>query len=546
MTIQRILPICLTAFLISCGTPEEAEEGTYDSAADQLIAEYQGGTVAKASVDRVLELSKKITLEWRISGIKSLIKQVKAQLAAQGKTCTPLDQIEDFTIGQLLPGLDWELAPKDGSGVTSRTFALKDDNPNKKYEKCPPIAQKGALSCVLITNTAKLLAEKSISPASISAAVDSMVESDKLLTQEEQKFKDYAKSYLTTLATGIHKFGIGIAAVRAEYTMRKEKACDATVIDGKEIARLRGIEDSTIVLRNLVGLGDFQVRPKGAECLQVGTAGAASNAKITKAIKAHITKTKKDNPFCSDMSSVNPNVIAIYKAFEEGLVRGVKAQLATVWVGTFRNGRPWKMKGGKILVVKIDGCHAKDQIKYTTSPLVLDLDRDGLDLTTNRVQFDLRATGQPQSVTWTGKREGFLTLDMNNDGRITSGRELFGSRTMCGLDRCADGAAALAMHDKKDNGGNNDGRIDSGDAVFWSLGIWVDQNQDGQTQSSEMQSLAQHGITSFSLKPTRMNKKVAGGKISLSLTVNAKGGAMTAYDVWFNNLASPGFSTPLF
>ena len=372
-----------------------------------------------------------------------------------------------------------------------------------------------------------------------------MVEQDKLLKEEEQKFKDFAKSYLIDLATQIHKYGIDIATVRAEYTLRADKVCDNEVVDGKEIAKLRGIEDSTIVLRNLVGLKDFEVRPKGSECLKLGSAGAVTDNKIKAAIQSHIDKTKKDNPFCHDMSNNNPNVIAIYKAFEEGLVRGVKAQLATVWIGTFRNGRPWKITG-KVIVVKIDGCHAKDQIKYTTSPLVLDLDRDGLELSTDRVSFDLRATGQPQSVTWTGKREGFLALDLNKDGQITSGRELFGNRTLCGLERCADGAAALAMHDEKANGGNEDGVIDAGDAVFWSLGIWVDENQDGQTQASEMQTLAQHGITSFSLKPHRMDKKVAGGKITLSLQVNAKGGAMTAYDVWFNNLASPGFSTPLF
>ena len=546
MRSTRLLSVCLITFLFSCGVPEETESGTYDTAADQLIAEYGDTKINVKAVDKVLELSKTITLDWRSKGILSLITALKKELASQGKTCKSLDQIEDFTIGQLLPGLeDWELAPKEDSTTTSVTHKLKNDNPNKKYEKCPPIEQKGKLSCVMITDTAKLLATKSIDPASISAAVDKMVEQDSLLKEEEQKFKDYAKSYLTNLATQIHKYGIDIATVRAEYTMREDKVCDNEVIDGKEIARLRGIEDSTIVLRNLVGLKDFQIRPKGAECLQLGSAGAATDAKIKAAIKKHIDKTKKDNPFCSDMSMVNPNVIAIYTAFEEGLVRGVKAQLATVWIGTFRNGRPWSIKG-KVLVVKIDGCHAKDQIKYTTSPLVLDLDRDGLQLSTTRVAFDLRATGQPQSVTWTGKREGFLTLDLNNDGRITSGRELFGNRTLCGLERCADGAAALAMYDKKSQGGNADGRIDAGDAIFWSLGIWVDQNQDGQTQSDEMQSLAQHGITSFSLKPTYLDKKVAGGKISLSLQVNAKGGAMTAYDVWFHNLAAPGFSTPLF
>ena len=60
----------------------------------------------------------------------------------------------------------------------------------------------------------------------------------------------------------------------------------------------------------------------------------------------------------------------------------------------------------------------------------------------------------------------------------------------------------------------------------------------------EVQSLAQHGVESFQLNPTPMNVKTEGGNISLSLKVNAKGGAMTAYDVWFHNVAQPGFSLP--
>ena len=540
MRAPRVLSICMIAFLCSCGTPEEKADQTYDTAADQLIAEFDG-KVDKKAVDKVLELSKKITLDWRSKGITNYITTLKAQLKGMGKECKKLDDIEDFTIGQVLPGLeDWDLAPKD-STTTSVTYALKDDNPNKKYEKCPPIAQKGDLSCVLIVDTAALMAQKNISPSAIQAAVDNMLDADALLKDEDKKFKDYAKSYLSNLATQIHKYGIDVATVRAEYTMRKEGVCDNKVIDGKEIAKLRGIEDATIVLRRLVGLKDFEVRPKGSECLKLGSAGTATNSKIDKEIKKYVEDVKKDSTkaFCSDMSNTNPNVIAIYKAFEDGLKRGVKAQLATVWIGTFRNGRPWRIKG-KVIVVKIDGCHAKDQIKYTTSPLVLDLDRDGLDLTTTRVEFDLRATGQVQKVTWAGKREGFLALDSNNDGRITSGRELFGNHTLCGLETCSDGAVALAMHD-----GNKDGRIDSGDAVFWSLQVWVDANGDGESSASELKTLADHGITAISLKATPMNKQVEGGKISLSLKVEAKGGAMTAYDVWFHNNASPGFRAPL-
>jgi hypothetical protein len=86
-------------------------------------------------------------------------------------------------------------------------------------------------------------------------------------------------------------------------------------------------------------------------------------------------------------------------------------------------------------------------VRYTTSPLVLDLDGDGLQLSTERVRFDLRATGQPQRVTWVGPREGFWAMDLNGDGRVTSGRELFGNHSDCHAEKCADGATALAIYD---------------------------------------------------------------------------------------------------
>lgn len=531
----------MAVLLFSCGTTEEAETVPYESAADQLIAEYGDTIVDRKSVDKVLELSKTVTLEWRSSGILSVVKQVEKQLKNLGKPTTSLTDIEDFTIGQALPGVeDWELAATGDTGTTSVTRTIKDTNPNKKYWECPPIKNIGKASCVMITDTAKKISLSSINPTALTATVDKLVENDALLKEESKKFRDYAKSYLENLALQTHKFGIEIGSIRAEWSMRKAAVCDNEVIDGKQIAQLRGVEESTIVLRNLVGLKDFEIRPKGSDCLKVGAHGATTDAKIKAAIKAHIEKTKKNQLMCADMSMLNPNVIEVFKQYEKGLVRGINAQLATVWVGTFRNGRPWKIKG-KILVVKIDGCNPKDQIKYTTSPLVLDLDNDGLELTTKRVQFDLRATGQPQKVTWTGKREGFLALDLNKDGQITSGRELFGNRTLCGVERCADGAAALAMHDK-----NADGRIDAKDAVFSSLRIWVDGNHDGTTQSEEMQSLAQHGIKSFSLKANYVNRTVVGGKISLTLQVKTSKGTRTAYDVWFKNNAAPGFATPLF
>ena len=325
-----------------------------------------------------------------------------------------------------------------------------------------------------------------------------------------------------------------MAAIRAEYTLRHAGLCDAEQIDGKEIARLRGIEDAEKILRQMIGRQDLTLAPKGGECVRIGQTGAQTQARI----EAEIKKWVQANPLCSDTNASNPNVVEAEKYRKEGIDRGIKALTTTIWVGTIRKGIPKNMT--QYTVVTVDNCTPKDQIRYTTSPLVLDLDGDGLELTTDRVSFDLLATGQPQKVTWAGASEGILALDLDNDGRVTSGRELFGNRSDCGGARCADGAAALAAHDQ-----NADGRIDSKDPVFEALRVWVDRNQDGRSQSGELSSLADHGIKSLSLKASRCDRRVPAGRITLSLTVDTDKGQRTAYDVWFDNLVSPGFPVPL-
>jgi EF hand len=93
------------------------------------------------------------------------------------------------------------------------------------------------------------------------------------------------------------------------------------------------------------------------------------------------------------------------------------------------------------------------------------------------------------------KQDGVLAIDLNGDGQINSGAELFGSSTiLTNGTHAKDGWAALAAIDS-----NADGKLDMHDAQFNQLRVWVDANGNGQTDALELRTLADHHITSIDL-----------------------------------------------
>ena len=159
---------------------------------------------------------------------------------------------------------------------------------------------------------------------------------------------------------------------------------------------------------------------------------------------------------------------------------------------------------------EIEQCNAGDSAwwdYYTceciTSPIVIDLDGDGLSFTAVAagVKLDLDRDGMREQLSWTrhADRDGFLALDRNRNGQIDDGGELFGSTTDQPPVRKKNGFLALAVFDRSDRGGNEDGVITQADRVFSDLRGWFDLNHDGVGQLSEQYPLDPVGITELSL-----------------------------------------------
>ncbi len=81
--------------------------------------------------------------------------------------------------------------------------------------------------------------------------------------------------------------------------------------------------------------------------------------------------------------------------------------------------------------------------------------------------------------------------------------------------------------------------IDSNDAQFADLRVWVDANGNGVTDPGELFSLAQLGIISINLNATAVNETIAGNAVNLISTCTlADGTQRTIGDVWFADSAT--------
>jgi hypothetical protein len=111
-------------------------------------------------------------------------------------------------------------------------------------------------------------------------------------------------------------------------------------------------------------------------------------------------------------------------------------------------------------------------------PLVLNFDGKAAELTDLKFDFDLNADGVVENISMPTAGRGFLALDLNGDGAINNGAELFGPST-------GNGFAELQKYDEDQNAW-----IDENDDVFGRLKIMT----VGSEGTSSLQTLHDAGV----------------------------------------------------
>ncbi|MBI4986222.1 MAG: hypothetical protein HZC24_13015 [Rhodocyclales bacterium] len=106
-------------------------------------------------------------------------------------------------------------------------------------------------------------------------------------------------------------------------------------------------------------------------------------------------------------------------------------------------------------------------------PLVINFDGDAAQLSSQRFRFDIDSDGRQDSLPQLGGNSGFLVFDLNRNGSVDSGAELFGPATGSGF-------AELAHYD-----GDQNGWIDEKDPAFKQLLVWRPQGGGGLTTLDE-------------------------------------------------------------
>jgi len=170
------------------------------------------------------------------------------------------------------------------------------------------------------------------------------------------------------------------------------------------------------------------------------------------------------------------------------------------------------------LVAAVDADFSTDSLSIPV--IAVDLAGDGLQLiaaTDTNVVFDWDDDGYMERTGWIGPSDGLLVRDLDGDGRINGVTELVTS--LASLDPSDPDAITMSELDPNDSNGIY--RFDDGGGAtsFDAMRVWVDDNQDGQTDLDELRTLNEVGLTSIAMAGYDITETVNGQELQSALPI---------------------------
>jgi Ca2+-binding RTX toxin-like protein len=161
----------------------------------------------------------------------------------------------------------------------------------------------------------------------------------------------------------------------------------------------------------------------------------------------------------------------------------------------------------------VNNLFGQARVMRRIDPLALDLDGDGVETVgitaDKKILFDHNSDGIRAATGWVKSDDALLVLDRNGNGSIDNGSELFGVDTLLSNgQKATTGFAALADLDS-----DRDGVFNSADAKYAQVQLWRDLDQDGISDSGELQTLAEAGIASINLNSVVNRRDFGNGNI---------------------------------
>jgi hypothetical protein len=131
-----------------------------------------------------------------------------------------------------------------------------------------------------------------------------------------------------------------------------------------------------------------------------------------------------------------------------------------------------------------------------STPLVLSFDGRAVEYTSVHAEFAMSERDRCGARDWPTAATPWLAIDLDRNGNIDGGHELFGSGSRL-AGRVDNGFAALAALDS-----DADGQISAADESFAELVVWSDDDADRRSTLWELQPLASHGVVAIDLHYT--------------------------------------------